>query len=149
VSDIALSKSRKLNKNEKLAESQKLPRAYKQWHREQLEDALAGPHGATVAELMILLDRLELNSAAALLACVQRTDWSTISYDTRFTVLHQINHTITRLRERIGMMAIDDPLPNQPDSVFRRIRQMLFAAPPGAHPGLDQTQQRNDEQVRR
>jgi hypothetical protein len=53
----------------------------------------------------------------------------------RFTLLHQINQTIARLRERNGMAAIDDPLPGQPDNVFRRIKQMLFAAPPGAHPG--------------
>jgi hypothetical protein len=77
MSDIAITKSRKLNKDEKLAESQKLSRAYRQWHREQLADALAGAHGARVGELMSLLDRLELNSAATLLACVQRTDWST------------------------------------------------------------------------
>jgi hypothetical protein len=136
--DIALTKSRKLTKDQKLVENQKLSRAYKQWQREQLDAALASAQGATVAELVTLLDQLELNSAATLLACVQRTDWSAVSYDVRFTVLHQINQTITRLRERNGMPAIDDSLPGQPDNVFRRIKQMLFAAPPGAHPGLDQ-----------
>jgi hypothetical protein len=149
MSDIAITKSRRLTKDEKLAEGQKLSRAYKQWHREQLADALASVHGATIAELMRALDRLELSSAAALLACVQRIDWSAVSYDVRFTVLHQINETISRLRERNGMPAIDDPLPGQPDNVFRRIKHMLFAAPPGAHSGLDQMQQRNDKQVRR
>jgi hypothetical protein len=135
MTDLPLHRSRALTKDQKLAEVQKLSRAYKQWHREQLDAALTGAHGATVAELMSLLDRLELNSAAALLACVQRIDWSAISYDVRFTLLHQINQTIARLRERNGMLAIDDPLPGQPDNVFRRIKQMLFAAPPGAHPG--------------
>ena len=90
---------------------------------------------------MTLLDRLELNSAATLLACIQRTDWSAISYDVRLTILHQINRTITRLRERNGMVAIDDPLPGQPDNVFRRIKQMLFAAPPGAHAGSNRMKQ--------
>jgi hypothetical protein len=141
MSDIALTESRKPTKDEKLAESQKLSRAYKRWHREQLDAALASAHGATVAELMSLLDRLELNSAATLLACIQRTDWSTISYDIRLTILHQINRTITRLRERNGMAAIDDPLPGQPDNVFRRMKQMLFAAPPGAHPGSNRMKQ--------
>jgi hypothetical protein len=141
MSDLPLIKSRKRTKDEKLAETRKLSRAYKQWHREQLADALASVHGATVAELMVLLDRLELSSAAALLACVQRTDWSTVSYDVRFTVLHQINQTIARLRERNGLPAIDDPLPGQPDNVFRRIKQMVFAAPPGAHPGSNQMKQ--------
>jgi hypothetical protein len=130
MTDLAISKSRKLNKDEKLAEVQKLSRAYKQWHREQLGEALTGAHGATVAELMSLLDRLELNSAATLLAAVQRTAWNEISYDTRLTVLHQINETIARLRERNGMPAIDDPLPGQPDSVFRRIKHILFPPSP-------------------
>ena len=49
------------------------------------------------------------------------------------------------MRERNGMPPIDDPLPGQPDNVFRRIKQiLLFAAPPGAHPGSDQMKQGND-----
>jgi hypothetical protein len=148
MSDQFLHRSRRLTKDQKLAEGQKLSRAYRAWQREQLDAALASAHGATIAELMALLDRLELDSAAALLACIQRTDWSAVSYDIRFTVLHQINATISRLRERNGMPAIDDPLPGQPDNVFRRIRQLMFAAPPGAHPGSNQTKQRNDERVK-
>jgi hypothetical protein len=128
VSDLPLSNSRKLTKDQKLAEVQKLSRAYRAWQREQLDAALASAHGATVAELMTLLDRLELNSAATLLACVQRTDWSTVSYDVRFTVLHQINQTIVRVRERNGLPAIDDPLPGESDSLFRRIKVQLFPA---------------------
>jgi hypothetical protein len=135
MSDLPLHRSRALSKDEKLAETRQLTRTYVQWHREQLANALAGAHGATVAELMILLDRLELNSAATLLACVQRTDWSTVSYDVRLTLLHQINQTITRLRERNDMVAIDDRLPGERDNVFRRIKRLMFAAPPGAHPG--------------
>jgi hypothetical protein len=75
---------------------------------------------------------------------MQRTDWTSVSSDVRLTVLHQINQSITRLRERNGMTGIDDPLPSQPDNVFRRIRHILLcAAPPGAHPGLDQMKQGN------
>jgi hypothetical protein len=75
------------------------------------------------AKLMTALDQLELNSAAVLLACVQRTAWDAVSYDARLTVLHQINQTITRLRERNGMAP---PLPDQPDNVFRRVKNALF-----------------------
>jgi hypothetical protein len=130
VTDIALTESRKLTKDGKLAEGQKLSRAYKQWQREQLNEALAGAHGAVIVELMNVLDRLELNSAAALLDAVQRTAWNEISYDVRFTVLHQINETIARLRERNNMPVIDDPLPGQPDNVFRRIKRILFPPSP-------------------
>ena len=79
---------------------------------------------------MTLLARLELNSAAELLASVLHTDWSTVSYNTRLTVLHHLSPTIARLRERNGLPPLDDPLPGQPDNVFRRVKQMLFAPPP-------------------
>lgn len=128
MTDIALTKSRKLTKDQKLAEGQKLSRAYRAWQREQLDAALASAHGATVAELMALLDRLELISTTTLLTCIQRTDWSAVSPDVRFTVLHQINQTIARVRERNGLPAISDPLPGERESVFRRIKQILFPA---------------------
>jgi hypothetical protein len=114
------------DQQKKLNDDARLLRAWKHWHREQLDAALASAHGAAIAELMALLDRLTLSSAAALLACMQRIDWDTVSYDVRFTVLHQINQTIMRLRERNGLAAIDDPLPGQPDNVFRRIKEQLF-----------------------
>ena len=66
------------DQQKELADQARLMRAWKAWHAEQLDEALAGLHGAMVAELMTLLDRHELNSAAALLACVQRMDWSTV-----------------------------------------------------------------------
>jgi hypothetical protein len=68
MTDLPIHRTRELTKDEKLAETGKLTRAYRAWCREQLNEALAGAHGATVAELMALLDRLELNSAATLLA---------------------------------------------------------------------------------
>jgi hypothetical protein len=132
------------NQQKKLEDDARLLKAWRAWHAEQLNSALASSHGAMVAELMGVLDRVELSSAASLLACVQRSDWSAVSYDVRLTVLHQINNTITRLRERHGLPPIDDPLPGRPDNVFRRIKNLMFAAPPGAHPGLQPTQQRND-----
>ena len=46
---------------------------------------------------------------------------------------------------RLLRAEIDDPLPGQPDNVFRRIKHRLFAAPPGANPGSDQTKMGNDE----
>jgi hypothetical protein len=57
-----------------LADQARLLRAWKQWHQEQLDEALAGVHGAQIAELMVQLDWLELDSAVSLLASIQRTD---------------------------------------------------------------------------
>jgi hypothetical protein len=118
------------DQQKKLNDDARLLRAWKAYHRERLDDALAGAHGAVVAELMILLDRLELNSAATLLGCIQRTDWSAVSHDVRFTVLHQINDAIARMRERNGMVPINDPLPGERDNAFRRFKRLLFPPSP-------------------
>jgi hypothetical protein len=133
------------DQDKELADQARLLKAWRAWHAERLANAIAGTHGTIIAELMTLLDRLELNSTAALLDFMRRSDWSSVSYDVRLTVLHQINQAITRLRERNGMAGIDDPLPGQPNNVFRRIKHMLFAAPPGANPGSDQMKQGNDD----
>jgi hypothetical protein len=49
--------------------------------------------------------------------------------------------SVASVSERNGMPAIDDPLPGERDNVFRRVKQMLFAAPPGAHPGSNRMKQ--------
>jgi hypothetical protein len=134
-----------------LADQARLLRVWNAWHQEQRDEALAGEHGAEVAQILSLLDPLELNSgsAAMLTASIQRVDWITIDYDVRLTLLREINQKIMRLRERAGLPPLDDSLPGQPDNVFRRIMQMMFApSPPGAHPGSNQTKQRNSEQVK-
>ena len=52
------------DQQKKLDDDARLLRAWKAWHAEQLEEALAGAHGATIDALMLQLDRLELSSAA-------------------------------------------------------------------------------------
>lgn len=118
------------DQEKELAEQAYLLRAWRKWHAEQLEEALAGAHGAQLAELVTALDRLELDSAAMLLDFMQRTDWSSVSYDVRLTALHQINESICRLRERHGLPPIDDGVPGQPDNAFRRIKAALFPSSP-------------------
>jgi hypothetical protein len=134
------------DRQKKLADDAWLLREWKTWHQEELDAALAGPNGVLIAALVALLDRLELNAAATLLEFMQRHDWTSVSYAERLTVLHQIGQAIMRLRERNGLAPLDDPIPflDQPDTAFRRIKQILLcAAPPGAHPGSNQMQQTN------
>jgi hypothetical protein len=125
-------KTRRTHQQE-LVDNARLLRAWHAWHREEFATALAGPHGATITELMTLLDRLKLNSAAALLAFIRRCDWNSVSYETQLTVLHQINDRITRMRERHGLPPFDDPLPGQPDNVFRIVRSILTPSPVHEH----------------
>jgi hypothetical protein len=108
-----------------LDDRNRLRRSWVRWHAEQFE-AVAQAHSALIAELMIVLDRLELNSSAALLELMNRPDWGALSVDTKFEVLHVINERIAAMRERHGLAGVDDPMPGQPDNVFRRIKARLF-----------------------
>ena len=46
------------DQQKKLADDARLARAWRQWHAEELAEARNGPHGAIVAELTTVLDRL-------------------------------------------------------------------------------------------
>jgi hypothetical protein len=62
-------------------------------------------------------------------------------YQTRLTVLHELNTAITKVREKRGLEPIDDNLPGDPDTPFRAIKTIVLTAslpvraPTGAQPG--------------
>jgi hypothetical protein len=130
---------RRLPHNEqKEAEDQnRMFRRWRAWHDEQLELALAGAHGALIAELMTVLDRLELTSSTALLELMSRPGWGALSIDARFEVLHIINDRIAKMRERHGLAGIDDPMPGQPDNVFRRVARLFNSHNGNVRPETD------------
>lgn len=142
-------KRRTAAQEQKYMNEARLLRAWRQRHAEELEEALAGPDGALVSELMVLLDQLELNSAAALLDFIQRSDWNSVSYDTRLVVLHQINNSVTRMRERHGLPPFDDPLPGQPDDMFRRIVRSVLAPSPAREHRLPPSEVATAERIGR
>ena len=116
-------------REQKLANDARLVRAWKRWHHDQLEETLNGPHGAAVAKVMAFLKHMKPDSAPALIALIREFDWSQMDADVRFTVLHQVNQAITRLREQNGLPPIDDALPYSEDRVtgFLIIRELLNA----------------------
>jgi hypothetical protein len=113
----------------KRADDERLMKSWRNWHAEQLQECLASAEGALVAEVMALLDQIELSSAAALVDHMRRTDWSSISANTRFTLLHQVNQSIVLMRERNGLPGIDDPIPPRA-SAFFAIKNLLFPNSP-------------------
>jgi len=115
-------------KDQELADRAYLLRAWHKWHREQLKEALAGVHGAVLERLLAGLKNLR--SARELVDFISAKDWGAVDTDTRLIALHQINDAITRLRERRGLDAIDDPLPGQPASAFQIIKLMFKSFPP-------------------
>ena len=126
-------KRRVAAQEQKYVDDARLLRAWHKWHCEERECALAGPHGAMIERLMFILDPLSLQSASLLLAYVRGVEWSTVDYDTRLIVLHEINAAITKLRERNGLSPFDDDFPGDRPNAFQIIRAILFpanAAPP-------------------
>jgi hypothetical protein len=104
-----------------------LLRSWRRWHAEQLEEALAGPHGGIIGQLVKRLRRLDLRSRPELLQFIEKQDWRSIDYEVRLVALHQINTAITRLRERHGLSPFDDGLPGERENMFRTIRGVVAA----------------------
>jgi hypothetical protein len=100
-------------------------RAWRRWHREQLDEALAGPHGRTLERLLRFLESMTLQSAPALVELVRSENWKSADYVTRLVALHEINGAITALRERHGLAPFDDGLPGEPATAFGLIKDLL------------------------
>jgi hypothetical protein len=107
----------------------RLLRAWGQWHRQQLDAVLAGPHGAAVAQVIKFLKGMGPQSAPALIALLHEHNWSQMEADVRLVVLHEINTAITKLRERNGLAPINDALPDQPLTAFQIIRSIITSFP--------------------
>jgi hypothetical protein len=116
-------KRRSDKEQKKLADDAYLLRQWRAWHREQLEDALAGVHRDVMARLMAQLD--DLRSARELVAFIAAQDWSAVNADTRLIALHQIDTAIMRLREQMDQEPIDDALWHEPPRAFQRIREII------------------------
>ena len=129
-------KRRQSEKDKKLADDARLLKWWRAWHREQLEQALAGPHGAVLAELFRMFKNLQHVRPAQLLGFARSIDWAAIDADTKLVTLHELNAAITRLREKHNMEPIDDTVSDEPP--FRMIKAIMFPASPhceGAHRG--------------
>ena len=110
-------------KEQALSDRSSLLRAWRNWHREQLEAALAGVHGAVLERLMAQLKNLR--SARALVDFINTQDWAAVDDDTRLIALHEINNAIVQLRERTGQAPIDDGLPGEAPRAFQVIKEII------------------------
>lgn len=110
-------------RDKKLVDDARLLRAWKQWHREQLEQTLKGVHRDVLEQLMKQLN--DLRSARELVAFIEAQDWTAVDANTRLIALHEINIAITKLRVRAEQDPIDDALPDQPLRAFQLIRNII------------------------
>jgi hypothetical protein len=121
---------RRNGQEQKLADDARLLRAWKKFHREEREAVLAGPHGAVLAELFRMFANLKHVQPVQLIGFVRSIDWSAIDYQTKLTVVHEINEAITAFREKHGLAPIDDGVPDEPETPFRMIRAIVLTASP-------------------
>jgi len=110
-------------KEKELADREKLTRAWRKWHREQLEVALDGMHGDVMRRLMDELK--ELRSARELVNFIAARNWSRIDANTRLVALHEINRAVVKLREHMGLDSIEDALPGEPLRAFQLSRTII------------------------
>ena len=117
----------------------RLLRWWKAWHREQRDLVLAGPHARTLTELFRAFSVIESVRPTQLVGFINAIDWSAIDYQTRLTVLHELNTAITKFRESQGLPPIDDPLPGAPPNAFQVINRIVNQFParesPPGRPG--------------
>jgi len=119
-------------KDQNLGDDARLLCDWRRWHREQLDEALAGPHRNVLEPLMALLKKLNMQSGKALIDFIRTQNWHVIDPETKLVVLHEINSAIVKLCTRNGMSSFDDGLPGDCSTVFQTIR--LIVVPFGGKP---------------
>jgi hypothetical protein len=83
-----------------------------------------------VGQLLDQLRGLTLQDAAKLVAFISAQDWSRVDANTRFTLLHEINNVITKLREQAGLPSFDDGFPPARGNAFLIIKQLVTGKSP-------------------
>jgi len=127
-------KSDKVQK--KLADDARLLRWWRQFHRDEKNAVLTGPHARTLIELFRMFASLQCVKPAQLIGFVGTINWSKIDSQTRLTVLHELNAAITKYREKRGLPPIDDPLPGAAPSAYQVVYKTIneFPAPAQERP---------------
>jgi len=121
-------KRRKSEKDKKLANDARLLRWWRAWHREERDAVLSGPHARTLAELFRAFSAIDCIQPSQLVGFIGAIDWSAIDYQTRLFVLHELNRSITKLRESQKLDPIDDPVDDDaPPNAFQVIRGILLS----------------------
>jgi hypothetical protein len=105
--------------------TESMMRRWREWHAEQLELALDGDNGTIVKNIMILVRGLRPERMPTLLRLMRSIDWRTVNADAKFTILHELNGAIARLREGEGRVPFDDSLLDEEPTLFQTIREML------------------------
>jgi hypothetical protein len=121
---------------QELADVDALLGEWHRWHFLLCKEALAGPSGGLVEQLLDILRELTLRDGRLLVDFINSQDWRSVDHNIRAVCLYAIDGCITSLCERHGTHCFDDPLPDQPPNASLTIKKILFPSPDGeASPG--------------
>ena len=87
---------------------------------------LKGPHAVELKMLPAFLYTMTLSAAPFLLHGLEAHGWYLhLDIETRRVIFRMIDNAICRCRVRNGLAPMDDPLPGEPDNVFRIVREQM------------------------
>jgi hypothetical protein len=125
MSDIAITKSRTLTRDEKLREGTKLSRTYRREVKER-RDELRTQYPEFLREID------ERFRAASMDTLSELTEWTLaklniieVAPNYRPILFNYLCARLAALRERAGLSTFDDPLEHEPDDLFIRLRRLL------------------------
>jgi hypothetical protein len=116
--------TRKRQLEKELREQTTLLRQWCRWHAAQCDEALAGPAGELVAQLLAILDNMTIKSGAELLAFIRSQNWN-VDTRTRDACLFAIGTRLVVLRERAALVPFDDGLDREPSTLFLIIKATI------------------------
>lgn len=102
-------------------------RVWRRWRNDRVRALLDGPYGDAAKALLVALKNLP--APAMLWAQLKAGPWQTADADTRHEILSLVGHAIMKHREAQGLLPFNDPLPDQPDNLFLKLRELLADAP--------------------
>jgi hypothetical protein len=112
-------------RDETLEKRNRMVALWCRWRQQQVDDALLGPHGSALAELMQFLGGLTLETEPALVELVRKGPWRSADPDTRYLIMRLVGSRLAELREAAGLPPFSDPLPGDPPNAFLTIRELL------------------------
>jgi hypothetical protein len=83
-------------------------------------------HLKRLAVLLASFDRLTIDDADRMIDRIEAEGWLLqADRDFRHLALRLIGQRISRIRRNAGLVELDDPLPDEPDSAFIIIKRLL------------------------
>jgi hypothetical protein len=109
--------------DQKMAEKQRLSRAYTRWQRQHIKDVVASE--PRLRDFRSYLRQVTTGDAGELIEAVANSWLPSSSLDVRVLALRLIDLHANKINRVFGIMALDDPMPPE-SSVYFEARAILY-----------------------